>query len=191
MGIEFCSAPCSNCTYASFPCNPGVRGSQRGKWITVDSGNLCLKNDHEEALHSTTGQRPVSASRSTSLPFSKIVPARTSGTRRGAFTAGQRPYADSMSLWTITIPAAVDPAPLVTSCLSRTVAKVDSIGFVGEPSPWRGSPNDESGYFAVITAAKRSNRLAVLTQSSTQLVRRQYLVSSLRPNLQATQSGDQ
>ena len=39
-------------------------------------------------------------------------------------------WADSMSLNAIATPAAREPGPLVTRCRSRTVAKVDSIGFV-------------------------------------------------------------
>ena len=39
-------------------------------------------------------------------------------------------WADSMSLNAIATPAALEPGPLVTRCRSRTVANVDSIGFV-------------------------------------------------------------
>ncbi len=48
----------------------------------------------------------------------------------GALTARQRARADSTSLNTIALPAAREPGPLVTLLLNRTVAKVDSIGFV-------------------------------------------------------------
>ena len=64
------------------------------------------------------------------MPFSKRAPARTSATRWGALTARQRAWAASMSLNAIATPAALEPGPLVTRCRSRTVAKVDSIGFV-------------------------------------------------------------
>src|SRR5215204_4314124 len=68
--------------------------------------------------------------RSTSLPRSNRAPARTRATRWGAFTARQRVWAASMSLNAIARPAAFDPGPLVTLVRCRTVAKVDSIGFV-------------------------------------------------------------
>ncbi len=45
-------------------------------------------------------------------------------------TARQRRWADSMSLNAMAMPAAREPGPLVTRWRSRTVAKVDSIGFV-------------------------------------------------------------
>lgn len=60
----------------------------------------------------------------------KVAPARTSATSCGAFTARQRACADSISLNAIASPAAREPDPLVTLVLCRTVAKVDSIGFV-------------------------------------------------------------
>ena len=47
-----------------------------------------------------------------------------------AFTARQRDCADSMSLNAMASPAAREPGPLVTLVRWRTVAKVDSIGFV-------------------------------------------------------------
>ena len=64
------------------------------------------------------------------MPFSKTAPARTRATRWGAFTARHLPWADSMSLNAIAMPAAREPGPLVTRCRSRTVAKVDSMGLV-------------------------------------------------------------
>ncbi|GAA2344176.1 hypothetical protein Scani_32960 [Streptomyces caniferus] len=48
----------------------------------------------------------------------------------GAFTARHHSWADSTSLKTITKAGDVLPAPLVTFVRSRTVAKVDSMGFV-------------------------------------------------------------
>ena len=42
----------------------------------------------------------------------------------------QRRWADSSSLKLMAMPAALEPAPLVTLVRSRTVANVDSIGFV-------------------------------------------------------------
>ncbi|MEY9889963.1 hypothetical protein ABIA31_003620, partial [Catenulispora sp. MAP5-51] len=45
-------------------------------------------------------------------------------------TARQRAWADSMSLNVIAKAAVRDPAPRVTFVRSRTVANVDSIGFV-------------------------------------------------------------
>lgn len=63
-------------------------------------------------------------------PRSKRAPARTRATRWGAFTARQRVWADSTSLTTIARVAAREPAPLVTLVRRRTVAKVDSMGFV-------------------------------------------------------------
>jgi hypothetical protein len=60
----------------------------------------------------------------------KVAPARTRATRWGAFTIRQRVWADSISLNAIATPAAREPGPLVTRVRSRTVAKVDSIGFV-------------------------------------------------------------
>ncbi len=45
-------------------------------------------------------------------------------------TPQRRVWADSISLKAIATPAAREPGPLVTRVLSRTVAKVDSIGFV-------------------------------------------------------------
>ena len=68
------------------------------------------------------------------MPFSKVAPARTRATRCGALMARHLACADSMSLNAIAIPAAREPGPLVTRCRSRTVAKVDSIGFVGSDS---------------------------------------------------------
>ena len=71
-----------------------------------------------------------STGRSMSLPFSNTAPARTRATRCGAFTARQRASAASISLNAIASPAAREPGPLVTLLLKRTVAKVDSMGFV-------------------------------------------------------------
>lgn len=51
-------------------------------------------------------------------------------TRWGALTERQRAWADSTSLKTLARAAARDPAPLVTFARRRTVAKVDSMGFV-------------------------------------------------------------
>ena len=66
------------------------------------------------ACHDARASCPDSSGRSTSLPFSKVAPARTSATRCGAFTARQRRCADSMSLNAIAMPAAREPGPLVT-----------------------------------------------------------------------------
>jgi hypothetical protein len=52
-----------------------------------------------------------SSDRSTSLPPSTREPARTSATRRGAFTARQRAWADSMSFSALTSPAALERGP--------------------------------------------------------------------------------
>ena len=52
------------------------------------------------------------------------------GDEVGAFTQRQRSCADSMSLNAIARPEAREPGPLVTLLLCRTVARVDSIGFV-------------------------------------------------------------
>src|SRR3954463_15065400 len=68
--------------------------------------------------------------RSTRWPRSKRAPARTRATRGGALTARQRVWAASISLNAIARPAALEPGPLVTLVRCRTVAKVDSIGFV-------------------------------------------------------------
>jgi hypothetical protein len=75
-------------------------------------------------------QTAISSGRSTRMPRSNRAPARTSATRWGAITARQRAWADSTSLKTIARAAAALPAPLVTFVRSRTVANVDSIGFV-------------------------------------------------------------
>ena len=48
----------------------------------------------------------------------------------GALTARQRSWAASISLNAIASPAAREPGPRVTLVRCRTVAKVDSIGFV-------------------------------------------------------------
>src|SRR3954447_20514920 len=64
------------------------------------------------------------------MPRSKQAPARTRATRWGAFTARQRAWAASISLNAMAMPAALDPGPLVTLVRCRTVANVDSIGFV-------------------------------------------------------------
>ena len=66
------------------------------------------------ACHATCWWSPDSSGRSTSLPFSKVAPARTRATRCGALTARQRRWADSMSLNAMAMPAARDPGPLVT-----------------------------------------------------------------------------
>ncbi len=62
--------------------------------------------------------------------MSNRAPARTSATRWGALTARQRRSAHWRSLNAIATAAAREPGPLVTRCRSRTVAKVDSIGYV-------------------------------------------------------------
>lgn len=54
-----------------------------------------------------------------------VDPARTRATRCGAFTMRQWPWAAWMSLKAMARPAALDPGPLVTFVLCRTVAKVD------------------------------------------------------------------
>jgi hypothetical protein len=56
--------------------------------------------------------------------------ARTRAPRWGVLTARQRSCADSMSLNAMARAAARDPGLLVTLVRCRTVAKVDSIGFV-------------------------------------------------------------
>ena len=71
-----------------------------------------------------------STGRSMSLAFSNTAPARTRATRCGAFTARQRASAASISLNATASPAPREPGPLVTLLLKRTVAKVDSMGFV-------------------------------------------------------------
>src|SRR2546425_3822486 len=63
-------------------------------------------------------------------PFSKCTPARTSGTSSAASTLRQCPSATCSSLNAITSPAVREPAPFVTPSRNRTVANVDSIGFV-------------------------------------------------------------
>ena len=60
----------------------------------------------------------------------KVAPTRTRATRWGALTARQRSCADSISLNAIARPAAREPGPLVILVRCRTVAKVDSMGFV-------------------------------------------------------------
>ena len=90
----------------------GIRQTVREAQIGVDS------------VHAATG-----ASRSASIPRSNLAPARTSATRRGAFTERQRFRADSMSLNVIAGAAAREPAPRVPLVRSRTVEKPDSIGF--------------------------------------------------------------
>src|SRR3954447_19271201 len=59
-----------------------------------------------------------------------VARARTRATRWGAFTARQRSWAAVISLNAMARPAAFDPGPRVISVRCRTVAKVDSIGFV-------------------------------------------------------------
>jgi hypothetical protein len=48
----------------------------------------------------------------------------------GSVHRSQRVWAASISLDAVAIPAAFEPGPLVTLVRCRTVAKVDSIGFV-------------------------------------------------------------
>ena len=64
------------------------------------------------------------------MPLMNVAPARTSATRCGALTARQRAWAASMSLNAIASPAAREPGPRVILVRCRTVANVDSIGFV-------------------------------------------------------------
>src|ERR1700730_8998674 len=71
-----------------------------------------------------------SPGRSTSLPLTNTAPAQTRATRCGALTARHRSWADSISLKAMASPAAREPGPLVILVLCRTVANVDSIGFV-------------------------------------------------------------
>jgi len=63
-------------------------------------------------------------------PSSNETPARTSGTSSAASRRRQCPSATCSSLNAITSPAVREPAPFVTPSRSRTVANVDSIGFV-------------------------------------------------------------
>ena len=85
---------------------------------------------HDHAATSSISSSGAFLGRSTSLPFLKLAPARTSATRCGPLTARQRPSAASSSLNTIANPASLLPGPLVTRVLARTGEKVDSIGFV-------------------------------------------------------------
>lgn len=78
-----------------------------------DGGRVIVKTCGS-ACHATFCWRPDSSGRSTSLPRSKVAPARTRATRCGALTARQRRCADSMSLNAIAMPAAREPGPLVT-----------------------------------------------------------------------------
>src|SRR6185503_2941278 len=64
------------------------------------------------------------------MPSSKHTPARTSGTSSAASRRRQWASATWSSLNAITSLAVRDPAPFVTPSRSRTVANVDSIGFV-------------------------------------------------------------
>lgn len=66
---------------------------------------------------------------STYTPFRNVAPARTSAMSFGPWIARHRSCADSMSLKAIASPAAREPGPLVIFVRSRTVAKVDSMGF--------------------------------------------------------------
>jgi hypothetical protein len=59
-----------------------------------------------------------------------VAPARTRATRWGALTARQRSWAAVISLNAMARPAAFDPGPRMILVRCRTVAKVDSIGFV-------------------------------------------------------------
>ena len=70
-----------------------------------------------------------SSGRSTSLPLWNCAGADERDQVR-ALTARQRDWAASISLNAMAIPAAREPGPLVILLRLRTVAKVDSIGFV-------------------------------------------------------------
>src|SRR5437773_707395 len=63
-------------------------------------------------------------------PSSNRTPARTSGTSSAASTLRQCPSATCSSLNAIINPAVREPAPFVTPSRKRTVANVDSMGFV-------------------------------------------------------------
>src|SRR6476620_2868997 len=83
-----------------------------------------------EIFYAASSVAVVSSGRSTSLPFSNFAPARTSATRWGALTARQRDWAASISLWPWRFQLPASPGLLVILLRFRTVAKVDSIGFV-------------------------------------------------------------
>ena len=73
---------------ASVPLSP-PQSPQPGGAIVKTCGSAC---------HATSCSPPVSSGRSTSLPFSKVAPARTRATRCGAFTSRQRACALSIIL---------------------------------------------------------------------------------------------
>jgi uncharacterized protein (TIGR02246 family) len=99
-------------------------------------GQLGLPGGGQQSSPLVDGRSPqagcaaFASSRSTRTPFWNRVPARTRATRWGALTAGQRSWADSMSLNVRAKVAARDPARRVTLVRSRTDEKVDSMGFV-------------------------------------------------------------
>src|SRR5215212_3336467 len=82
-----------------------------------------VKSCGSSALGDHAATSPTSSGRSTITPLSKRAPARTSATRWGPLTARQRSWAASSSLNAIASPAALEPGPLVTLVLSRTVEK--------------------------------------------------------------------
>ena len=86
--------------------------------------------DADHAATSTGAASPWSGSRSTRAPLRNTAPARTSAMRWEPFTHRHRSWADSISLKAMANPAAFEPGPLLTLVRSRTVAKVDSSGFV-------------------------------------------------------------
>ncbi len=65
-----------------------------------------------------------------SFPFSNVAPARTRADEVGCVDGPPPGLRGLDELEGVAIPAAQVPAPLVIRCRSRTVAKVDSIGFV-------------------------------------------------------------
>src|SRR5262245_52522363 len=71
-----------------------------------------------------------SSCRSTRIPSTKRTPARTSGISSALSSRRQWACAASSSLNAIVKPAVREPAPFVTRSRNRTVANVDSIGFV-------------------------------------------------------------
>ena len=63
-------------------------------------------------------------------PLVEVGAGPDEGDEVGAVDARQRSWAASISLNAMASPAAREPGPLVTLVRSRTVANVDSIGFV-------------------------------------------------------------
>lgn len=72
----------------------------------------------------------IQATALTSIPSTNFTPEMTAWSRGDPFNDRQLLEAPSISLNTIVRQALRLPLPLVLSCLSRTVANVDSVGFV-------------------------------------------------------------